>query len=291
MNDFTLMPSPSMDAPVVLKWVGSKGPLAPHICSLVLPLLQERGGRYHEPFAGSLAVFFHLRSLGWEGLALLSDALSKLINFYEQLREDPIAVFAACAQIDAEYKKHTFIGYKTFYLHQRELLNSGEGEPLERAARFTWINHRAYNGLWRTNKDGAMTTDWGGERTYLPSFTRMKEAAKALSPDSKILLHSCDFERTIELAGPKSVIYADPPYAQGYRYYAGSFKSKDQERLAECLHAAYERGAAIIASNADTPQVRELYSWAELRPLSLQYSIGGAVHKTGKEVLIVGVKR
>jgi len=282
MKDFSLLPCRSQDAPVVLKWVGSKGPLAPHLCSLLLPSLQK-GGRFFEPFAGSLATFFHLRCYGWRGAALLSDVLDRLINFYQTLYVFPEEIFIICSKIEAAYNNSQ--AKKDYYKQKRSLMNEGSGGPTYQAGLFWWINHRAYNGLWRTNAKKEMNTDWGGERTYLPSLSRLTAASKLLDNTE---IHCQDFGASISLAGAGDVVYADPPYAVGYRYYAGSFNAKHQERLAGCLHEAFQRGALIVSSNADTPEIRALYSWAEIKPIKLQYTIGGATHKTGNEVLIVG---
>lgn len=54
------------------------------------------------------------------------------------------------------------------------------------------------------------------------------------------------------------------------------------------LKAAWERGAFVVASNSDTPEIRALYAWAEIRPVSLKYLVGGKSQKQGKEVIIVG---
>ena len=60
-------------------------------------------------------------------------------------------------------------------------------------------------------------------------------------------------------------MYCDPPYAikekgQGFLGYTGKrFDWKDQERLAQFVISAKQRGVKILVTNVDDPDVRELY--------------------------------
>jgi DNA adenine methylase len=65
------------------------------------------------------------------------------------------------------------------------------------------------------------------------------------------------------------VIYADPPYFSTFTSYtAGGFSAADQEDLARGLKRASERGAVVLATNSDCPEVRELYKWATVTSTS-----------------------
>ena len=70
----------------ILKWVGGKRQL---LDRLVARFPQEYGS-YHEPFMGGGAVFFALEP----ATATVNDTNTRLINFYEQVRDAPEALIA-----------------------------------------------------------------------------------------------------------------------------------------------------------------------------------------------------
>ena len=56
------------------------------------------------------------------------------------------------------------------------------------------------------------------------------------------------------------VVYAVPPYVDTFNAYSAEpFNDDDQRELANVLIAKSRRGAVVVASNSDTPRVRELY--------------------------------
>ena len=69
-------------------------------------------------------------------------------------------------------------------------------------------------------------------------------------------------------------MYVDPPYTVKHnmnnfvKYNEQIFSWQDQVRLAQCLWEATQRGARVIASNADSESVRNLYrgnGWVLIR--------------------------
>lgn len=282
MIPLLLTPPPAQDPPVFLKWCGSKQALAPHLLSYLLPALAQ-GGRYFEPFLGSAALFFWLRASGWRGEALLSDLLGQMIICYEQVWLFTDDLSRLLIEIEEGYERSQ--DKRTYYYYARSRFNSDWPRTRYHAALFLWLNHRGFNGLYRTNKRGEMTTPWGGERSFLPSLRCLEAASLALQGAQL----SCeDFANAIACAVEDDVIYADPPYAVGFNGYAGGFTKDDQARLARCLRAAHSRGSTIVASNSDTPEIRELYSWCQIVPVSLSYSVGGGTkEKEGREVILV----
>ena len=58
----------------------------------------------------------------------------------------------------------------------------------------------------------------------------------------------------------------DPPYFNTYDgYTTGRFTAKDHADLSEALRAAYDRGADLVTTNMDTPEVRGMYAWAAIQ--------------------------
>jgi DNA adenine methylase len=269
-----------------VKWVGSKQRLAALLSSQVWAALKP-GGVYYEPFAGSLAVYHRLRAHGWRGPALLSDILGPLISCYRALAESPREVAAALAA-------HQSALSEADYYETRRLFNqataTARGEASTQAARFLYLNARSFNALWRTNKKGEMSAPFGGDSGRpLPEAARVFAAAASLQGAA---LHCCDFSVSIDTAGPGDAIYADPPYEGSFQSYAGVFDTGEQVRLRDKLRAAYQRGAAVFASNLDTPIVRELYGAPfRLKPLSLHHQVGGRATRRhdAQELLISAI--
>jgi DNA adenine methylase len=293
--------------PQLLKWVGSKQRLALPLGQRVLEALVQGGGAYYEPFAGSLAVFFRVWAHGWRGRAFLSDHLKTLIDCYLAIREAPKEVARELAALGSVRESPTERGGQGVsrktrgggdagasslgplaaeedYYATREAFNRAQGSPSLQAARFLYLNHRGFNGLYRTNRRGEMSVPWGGARREpLPSPAALARVSQALEGAG---LEACDFASAIARAGQGDVVYADPPYDGGYCEYSGRFHLKDQERLAAALYDAHRRGAQILASNRDTPRVRALYGPPFLlQPLEIAHIVGGSRSRV-RELLI-----
>lgn len=286
MNDFA-QPSPSAALPVVLKWVGSKRLQAPRLVEAMRPLLKE-GAVYIEPFAGSLAPFFALRLAGWNGSAALGDKSWPLFQFWGELSFDPERLWYLCENILVQEKEKSAAEREDFYYWCRKSFNSSlHYDTPYRAALFLYLNQRGFNGLFRTNSQGHLTTSYGGLRNAFPSKATIELAWKLLLRST---LHYSDFEDLLKLAKPGDVVYADPPYNGTFAGYSGTFGTYDQQRLATALKALHQSGVHVFASNADTEAVRAVYHWAKIESLEVTYGVKGGDHrKAAKEVLISAV--
>jgi DNA adenine methylase len=278
----------------LLRWVGSKRRLAPTIGPRLLSALAG-GGRYYEPFAGSLALFLWLRGEGWRGAATLSDACEPLIGMYRAVHRGGAVVETIAreaAQLDADAAR---VGAEAVYDSAKALFNEHlPGKPGYRpacpyqAARFLFLNRRCFNGLWRQGPGGEFNVAWGGpeRKTAMPSAEELAAFAGAL--EGATLLTS-DFASVLNEVDAGDVVYADPPYNGTYTGYSAPFGPRDQERLAAALKGAVARGATVVASNADTEYVRALYSsWATVEEIELTYLVGGRKGRRpeAKELLI-----
>ena len=212
-------------------------------------LLSEANLRLVEPFVGSGAVFFHLEPRA----AILSDTNEQLIETFRAVRDQPEAVLAALRRHDREHSKS----------HYYTVRRSKPRVAVTRAARFIYLNRTCFNGLYRVNLRGEFNVPVGSKSNVLRpdddfiAWARLLEGAELVAQD---------FERSLAETGSGDLIYADPPYTVKHnmnnfvKYNEDIFSWEDQVRLAECLHQATGRGACVIASNADSPSVHELYS-------------------------------
>jgi DNA adenine methylase len=227
-----------------LKWAGGKRWLATRYSHLV----PDKYNTYIEPFLGSAAMFFALQPRR----AVLSDLNRELIEAYRAIRSDWKAVAKAL-------KKHHVLHSRDHYYRVR---SDATRSVTNRAAKLIYLNRTCWNGLYRVNKRGEFNVPIGTKtRVCLPTddFERIH---KLLGP---VRLVSCDFERVIETASAGDLVFADPPYttahsANGFiKYNETLFGWSDQIRLRDALSRARDRGAFIIATNANHPSIRGLY--------------------------------
>lgn len=250
--------SQSANAPL-LRWAGSKKKL--------LPLLQQAAPtnirRYIEPFAGSAVLFLRLRP----GKAILSDINADLIHTYEVVRTRPDAVWRLASSWSTQ---------EEFYYTLRAV-DAATLSAEERAARFVYLNRFCFNGVYRTNLQGAFNVSRGKGCLSIPSRAQFRLFAQQLA---SVDLRCTDFRKTVARAGRDDFLYLDPPYAgTGNRdrgeYGLGSFKAEDMERLAVGVERASERGAKILMSYADQPDVLRRFRGWHVRKLQVTRNVSG----------------
>jgi DNA adenine methylase len=238
----------------LLKWAGGKARLAEQIARA---FGGSCGGTYFEPFVGSGAVYFHLRSRGLVGRAVLSDANPKLVEVHRAVRDDVEGVLRALDDLPAE-------DWKLRYYEVRERYNDGPFRGPVHAARFLWLNRAGYNGLYRENSRGAFNVPIGRYSSVsLPGrehFMRVSELLRGAE------VRAAQFADVIAQAGEGDHVYCDPPYVPlsataCFTGYTGQgFDHDDQVALAWSARRAAGAGAVVVLSNHDLPVVRdELY--------------------------------
>lgn len=273
--------APPAKATPILKWAGGKKWMIDLVGNGVWGRLQRTRGRYIEPFLGGGALALWLGLSHDQPAMVLGDKVEPLIEFYREVARNPgklawVLSAIAIKGVDEEN-----------YYQVRDSFNKKRLSSVQRAARFLYLNRLGYNGLYRENRKGHYNVPYG-DAAYRKSVVgrKSRDAIDALFPNKGKLekvsralrlteLIAGDFEEVVDWADDGDVVYADPPYDGTFdTYSAGGFGQDGQVRLAEALIEAYERGATIIANNADTPLVRELYSpWAEIMPTKEKRSI------------------
>ncbi len=227
-----------------LKWAGGKRWLVERD----LPIIPKSFDRYLEPFLGGGAVFFALRPR----MAILSDLNPGLINVYLQMKSNP-------RQLNAKLKAHAADHCKEYYYEQRGRSYSSK---LDDAAKFIYLNRACFNGIYRVNLKGKFNVPIGSkEKIILPSDD-FERSSRCLNSASII---NQDFENTIDMAGYDDFIFIDPPYTVNHnrngfiKYNEKIFSWVDQERLANSIRRASERGAHVLVTNAAHESVVGLY--------------------------------
>lgn len=226
-----------------IKWAGGKRALLPALA----PYLPDRIGTYWEPFVGGGAVFFTIADR--IDRAILADTNEELVIAYQVVRDQVDDLIDA---LNAHARRHAEDGY---YLDVRSQ-EPTESVPI--AARFVYLNKTCYNGLYRVNKSGRFNVPKG--RHSSPTICNEAGLRAASAVLAKADIRIGDFERVTQ-PRPGDFIYCDPPYDACFtQYQAAGFTGEDQARLAQAVGRWIAQGADVVASNADTIQIRSLYS-------------------------------
>jgi len=268
-----------------VKWVGGKRRLIKNL----QPLIPESFGRYHEPFVGGGALFFHLASRrppSAEPWAVLSDANRRLIRTYRAVRDAPDRLLALLRKHESEHCKESFYAV-------RALDPDSFVDDVEVAAWFIYLNKTAFNGLYRVNRKGHFNVPIGRyDQPNICDESAIRQASLALQGAE---IHHEPFEAVLERAEPGDVVYFDPPYvplsktASFTDYTRDGFTLDDQARLRDIAAELKMRGMRVILSNSDTPIVRDLYrSGFDIASAHCNRSINSKAGKRGRvgEVIV-----
>lgn len=262
----------------ILKWVGGKSRLLPQL----QPLLPS-GKRLIEPFVGAGSVFLGTQYEQY----VINDVNSDLAAFWVYLKERPREFGLRAAELFT-VENHS----QAAYLRVRDEFNSAS-DRFERAVRLPYLNRFGFNGLHRVNRSGVFNTPYG-KPAKLPRFP-WEELEAAASKLSRCLVLNGGFAGAMELAGAGDVVYCDPPYLASRRgvsftaYSTSSFGRAQHLQLIACAVQATQRGARVLISNHDTPEVRDLFKGWELASMQVRRSVSGLASARGAALELVAM--
>ena len=229
-----------------LRWAGGKSWFTDHLNSLIEG---HDFANYYEPFLGGGSIFLSLSVTN--ATATLSDANKELIDTYIAIRdhvEDVLAYFP------------TYENTSEFYY---KLRSSEPTDPCEKAARFIYLNHTSYNGLYRVNRQGKYNVPFGNRKSDTINPDEIRNASIALQGANLI---SGDFENRSDLIKKGTLVFLDPPYTVSHndngfiQYNQSIFSIEDQQRLANYIQFIMSKGAYFILTNAAHDSIREIFS-------------------------------
>ena len=261
----------------LIRWAGSKRKILP----VLADFWTAKHTRYVEPFAGSAALFFHLRPAA----ALLGDLNQDLIDTYRVIREYPDTVHDLASRHSANAR--TYYRIRSW---QPDTL-----DEIERAVRFIYLNRNCFNGIYRTNKRGNFNVPFGGKKlSQLPDVSTFRRCALLLS---NAKLQACDFGTTLARTRKGDFVYIDPPYTTRSRrvfksYGPKEFSFTDLDRLLGHLTRMHERGVDFVVSYDDCAEARELSQKWTTERISVRRHVAGFVssRRSAKELLITNMR-
>ena len=139
--------------------------------------------------------------------------------------------------------------------------------PVDRAARFVYLNRFCFNGVYRVNKEDNLM------------YLVVTELAKSRMIPCFIAIHCCldllnfvlvTLKNVCRIPKKNDFLYLDPPYAtNGHRrtgeYGNNCFESKDIIRLVKILKQIDKIGARFLLSYANTSELANLLpSWTAI---------------------------
>jgi DNA adenine methylase len=267
-----------------LKWAGGKTQLLPQLARFYPP--KGSVDRYVEPFLGSGAVFFHVKSVVEPRRVLLWDNNRELIDSFKAVQDNVGQVIKLLSRYREQHSKD-------FFLAMRE---KRPKSPAAIAARLIYLNKTCFNGLYRVNSRGIFNVPFGKHRNPgLFNEAWLRQAAAQLA-GAKI--EAEDF-RLLELeAKAGDFIYFDPPYHPRSKtsyftaYTRELFGQAEQEKLAALYRVLDRKGCLLMLSNSDTPLIRELYRDFDIREVSARRMINSRADRRGaiRELVVLNRK-
>lgn len=242
----------------IVKWPGGKRQLLDELEARCPPDFD----RYHEPFFGGGALFFHLEPEE----ATINDANPRLVNLYRQVRDRPdelIEVLESYRHPEAdpdEAREFHDTGRKgqdidQYYYQQRELFNrrpnDEDFDPLDEAALFLYVNRTCYNGLYRENSSGEFNASLGAYDN--PNWVQadlLREASKVLTGAE---IRQGDYSYVVDDATEGDFVYFDPPYSEtsNHAYTDARFGNDDEQRgLIDIASDLSDRDIDVMLSNS-----------------------------------------
>jgi DNA adenine methylase len=228
-----------------LSWAGSKRKLIKYL----LPLVPITWHKYYEPFLGGGSLFFHLGPPSAE----ISDASASLIRMYRAVCDAPEDILSFLRPLKPN---------KTTFNRIKRLAPQGSAEE---AAQFIFLNKSCWNGLYRVNSEGIFNVPFGRPKSnFVVDAANFLKCATQLRRRS-VSIRCQDFEAIAERVGERDFVFLDPPYVTSHNMNGFAdwneqlFSWKDQIRLAAMAKKLVRKGANVLITNADHPDIRELY--------------------------------
>jgi DNA adenine methylase len=257
-----------------LKWAGGKTQLLNEL----LLRVPTGYGRYFEPFMGSGAFYFALSPKE----AFIGDVNEELVNTFQMVKLFP-------NELIEQLKSHVNSS-DDFYATRA--LDPGLLTPVERAARFIYLNRTCFNGLYRVNKSGQFNVPFANYKN--PNIVQEEKIAAASKVLENTYITHGPYTELIKKAKKGDFVYLDPPYYPlgGYsdfkRYNKEGFYTEDQVNLSLLYGKLDKMGCFVMLSNSDTPFTRELYKDWNVSTVYAKRMINSDATKRGEitEILV-----
>lgn len=232
--------------PAFIRWAGGKR----WFISTFKALIQDLEFRdYYEPFLGGASIFFSLPGMH---KAYLSDINEDLITMYKAVQTNPDAVVAKLKELP--------VGKDEYYSIRS--WEPQKSDTISIAARFIYLNHYSFNGIYRENSNGKYNVPYGYRKAQF-DFKRIFNASEMLKC---AVISSQDFSDAVKPVKEKDLVFLDPPYSSGapqnkafVSYTRDGFSIEDQNRLRDVIQQIVDSKAYFIMTNGATATILEIF--------------------------------
>ncbi len=230
---------------------------------------------YREPFVGGGAVFFAKPTVRF--------------NWLNDLDEDLMTAYRAIADPNLRPRLKSLLSKEVASKERHaEVKQMVAGDPLQVAFKTYYLNRTSYSGILNKPAWGYKAGQSAPPETW---GTKIEVAGRKLEGTK---LGAWDFEDVVghPAEGERVLMYLDPPYfsSDQKRAYANPFSSQDHMRLERALR---DTEFYFCLSYDDTPETRDMYSWAYIHERSWLYNTAdkrGAPRKAGRELIITNYR-
>lgn len=249
-----------------IKWAGGKGNLLQRLEELLPTNFDDlENVTYIEPFVGGGAMLFYmLQKHKCIRKAVINDINKDLIRCYHLIAKSPYSLIDRLRVIEDNYNRVSISARGDVYYAYRDMYNSDDVHPNERAAIFIFLNHTCYNGLYRVNATGKYNVPYGrykhpiicNEELIMRNHHLLKSVELIIRPAG-------DYKNVISNLSRvhPNFVYFDPPYRpllneDNFKSYSNSpFGDKQQVELKLFCDALNERGCMVMESNSDSMNI------------------------------------
>lgn len=252
-----------------VKWIGGKRQLLPELESRLPAKLDV----YFEPFLGGGALFFHIAHR--INQAYLSDKNEELITAYKAIQTSPRLLIEELSK-----HKNTQEHFQQIRDADRDVDYRWNWSPIQKAARFIYLNKTCFNGLYRVNADGQFNTAFGNYSN--PKIVDSENIFACNSVlcrpgvfvDTRNYLNVAPDIKSLVNLGRQLFVYIDPPYvpisvtSQFTQYTKDGFSVQDQVALRDHCNELTRLGVKWMQSNSSAPIVFDLYKQYQIDTIS-----------------------
>lgn len=280
-----------------LRWAGGKRQL---LSDLHARLPRKNDQVFYNPGEGSPGEGSLLREV-----PCLNDANWRLMTTYMAVAVQVEAVITILTSPTQRSGKAPLEDTQDCYYYVRDVLNAIQPDMLEQnphsggyapedlrprvAAAMIYLNRTGFNGLYRENAKGLMNTPYGHNTKHgIKKIICDRETLRRASTVLQYTELACEDFREVTARGQKGdFFYFDPPYwpvkatsFTGYVRGGTAVASVNVDLAAECKRLSGV-GARFLASNADVPQVHELYKGFTIERVSARRNVNSKASGRG----------
>jgi DNA adenine methylase len=243
----------------------------------IIPYIPEFK-EFREPFVGGGSVFIALKQRVSSDIPFtINDLNNDLYCFWKILKENPDELIQKINEIKVQYSDSNSFN---------EMMHTWDYQSdFDKAVRFFIINRSSFSGL----SDSGGFSQQAFEKRFTPSSIERLSVLKPIIKDVQIFNE--DYEKILSKEGDDVFIFLDPPYlkATKKRLYGKDgdlHLSFDHERFAHNMEKCTHKW---LITYDDTPKIRELFHFANIKKWQLQYGMNNFMQEhaeKGSELFI-----